>query len=57
MKYKAYDQFEYMTLNISGHTFDYIINKLNTLGKEGWEYLFEKENKYVLKRKINEYNI
>jgi type IV secretory pathway VirB4 component len=46
-----------MTLNISGHTFDYIINKLNALGKEGWEYLFEKENKYVLKRKINEYSI
>jgi len=57
MKYKAYDQFEYMTLDIGGHTFEYIINKLNSLGKEGWEYLFEKENKYVLKRKITEYNI
>ena len=57
MKYKAYDQFEYMILNVNGYKFDYIINKLNILGKEGWEYIFEKENKYVLKRKIIEYDI
>jgi len=57
MKYKAYDQFEYMSLNINGYSFDYIINKLNELGKEGWEYIFEKDNKYVLKRKITSYEI
>ena len=57
MKYQIIEKYEYMTLNIGGHTFEYIINKLNDLGKEGWEYLFEKENKYVLKRKIMEYDI
>lgn len=57
MKYKAYDQFEYMPLNINGYSFDYILNKLNELGKEGWEYIFEKDNKYVLKRKITSYEI
>ena len=57
MKYRINEKYEYMTLNIGGHTFEYIINKLNDLGKEGWEYLFEKENKYVLKRKIMEYDI
>ena len=57
MKYNIIEKYEYMTLNINGHTFEYIINKLNDLGKEGWEYLFEKENKYVLKRKIIEHNL
>ena len=57
MKYESYEQFEYMILNINGFSFEYIINKLNELGKLGWEYIFEKENKYILKRKITKVNI
>ena len=56
MEYRFYDKFEYTTIYIGGLSLESIVRKLNEYGDKGWEYIYEKDEHCVLKRKLIIYN-
>ena len=54
MVLESYDKYEYMWPNLSGYSLTAILDKLNKLGKEGWEVItFNLDTcQTLMKRKI-----